>query len=673
VSVEIWGGVECTVNRVGDAFRDQLLRTGHHDRLDDLDRIAALGIRTLRYPVLWERRDWAWTDPRLERLRTLGIRPIVTLCHHGSGPPSTQLLDPAFATGLAAFAREVAERYPWIDAYTPVNEPLTTARFSGLYGHWYPHLRDERAFVRMLVNELHAVALAMREIRAVNPAAQLVQTEDFAAIQSTPALREQADHENERRWASLDLLCGTHARNAALNDYLRRGLLTPDDLAPFPCPPDLIGLNYYLTSERLLDERLTRYPPHTHGGNGRQRYADVEAVRAAAEGLVGHLGALRLTWERFKLPLAFSEVHLGCTREEQVRWLDEALHAAEQAQREGIDARAVTAWALFGACDWNSLVTRDTGHYEAGAFDVRGPAPRETVVGRFIRGERTAALDGPGWWRRESRFLFPPVETLREGDVRLKPSLIQRAAQPRRLLITGARGMLGRALVGACERRGLAYVATDRAQLDAADAGAVARVLDEVQPWAVVNAAGHQGDAAERCHRDNTIAALALAEACALRGHRLVTFSADLVFDGRSARAYLEHDVTGPVCTFGHSKRAAEEGVLLAHGEALVIRTSALFDRGSRIAGENRVVAPTFVPDLVDAALDLLLDSAHGLWHLTNRGTLSLADLAHELGTGAVHATATRRSTVLESAKGDLMPPLEHALARCVDRRAAAV
>ena len=42
----------------------------------------------------------------------------------------------------------VAERYPWVRRYTPVNEPLTTARFSALYGLWYPHVRDDAAFLR---------------------------------------------------------------------------------------------------------------------------------------------------------------------------------------------------------------------------------------------------------------------------------------------------------------------------------------------------------------------------------------------------------------------------------------------------------------------------------------------------------------------------------------------
>src|SRR5690349_10805477 len=135
--VELWAGVECTVNRVGDHFNDQLLLNGHHHRLDDLERFAWLGVRTIRYPVLWERTapkslaepDWHWTDKRLPKLQSLGINPIAGLTHHGSGPSYTNLADASFAEGLALYAGRVARRYPWLTHYIPVNEPLTTARF----------------------------------------------------------------------------------------------------------------------------------------------------------------------------------------------------------------------------------------------------------------------------------------------------------------------------------------------------------------------------------------------------------------------------------------------------------------------------------------------------------------------------------------------------------------
>ena len=118
--VELWGGVECTCRRVDDAYSDQLTRSGHRDRLTDLDRFAELGLRTLRYPVLWEhvapdsldRPDWRWPDERLARLQTLGIAPIVGLVHHGSGPRYTALNQPNFAPELARYAGMVAARYP---------------------------------------------------------------------------------------------------------------------------------------------------------------------------------------------------------------------------------------------------------------------------------------------------------------------------------------------------------------------------------------------------------------------------------------------------------------------------------------------------------------------------------------------------------------------------------
>ena len=97
---------------------------------------------------------------------------------------------------------------PWIDRYTPVNEPLTTARFSGLYGHWHPHRRSVRSFLRVLVNQCAGIRLAMAEIRKINPEACLVQIEDIGKAFATSPLRRQADYENQRRWLSLDLLSG---------------------------------------------------------------------------------------------------------------------------------------------------------------------------------------------------------------------------------------------------------------------------------------------------------------------------------------------------------------------------------------------------------------------------------------------------------------------------------
>lgn len=717
-TLELWAGVECTVNRVGDRFFDQLELNGHARRIEDLELFAGLGVSSLRYPVLWERTapdglmsaDWTWPDERLKRLRELGVRPIVGLLHHGSGPRSTSLIDPAFPEKLSAYARCVAERYPWIEHYTPVNEPLTTARFSGLYGHWYPHGSDDRTFARALLNQCRAIVLAMRAIREINPDAQLIQTEDLGKTFSTRKLAYQAEFENERRWLTFDLLTGRLQRGSLVWRYLRASGIEEAELDWFtdnPCPPDIIGVNHYLTSERFLDERLNRYPEHTHGGNGRDVYADVEAVRVCAEGTAGPRALLKEAWERYGLPLAVTEAHLGCTREEQLRWFKEVWDGAQSLRREGGDVRAVTAWSLLGAYDWNSLLTRSEGHYEPGVFDLRAAQPRPTALARLLRelsagrDPEMAVLDSPGWWRKLKRLCYPPVNRRPHGVASTLQGVSMKDKPARQLLITGATGTLGRAFAKICEVRGLSYRLLSRRELDIADAASVERALNEYEPWAVINAAGYvrvddaESDA-EKCLRENAMGARVLAKACAQSGARLVTFSSDLVFDGHKETPYLESDVCAPLNVYGRSKAEAEALVSSAHPCALIIRTSAFFGPWDEYnfvtaalralasnqkfqAADDALISPTYVPDLVHATLDLLIDEEKGLWHLANAGAITWADLARRAAEGAgldptlVEGCSTNslqlaaerpRYSALASERAELLPSLEHALAR---------
>ena len=734
--LEVWAGVECTVNRVGDQYFDQLERNGHASRLDDLDLFAQLGVRAIRYPVLWERTapngemsaDWLWASERLGRLRELGIRPIVGLVHHGSGPRHTSLIDPAFPEKLAEFARAVAERYPWVDNYTPVNEPLTTARFSGLYGHWYPHGRDDLTFARALLTECRATVLSMRAIREVNPAAQLVQTEDLGKTHSTPLLTYQAEFENERRWLSFDLLCGCLNRSTLIWNYLRDLGINEAELEWFldnPCPPDVLGINHYLTSERFLDERIERYPTVSHGGNGIHNYADVEAIRVCAEGTAGLRALMKEVWERYELPLAVTEVHLGCTREEQLRWLKEVWDGAISLRYEGVDVRAVTAWSLLGAYDWNSLVTRADGHYEPGVFDLRGPRPRPTAIARMLsdlaagRKPDHPLLDTPGWWHRPERLFYPSVSC--KSSVMTPPTLLAKGGaggldngqqtmdnpkSVRPLAIIGARGTLGRAFARLCDIRGISYQILTRQEMDITDPVSVDRVLAQLHPWAVVNAAGYvRVDDAERevdaCLRVNAEGPAILAASCARQGVPLLTFSSDLVFDGACTTPYVESNAVAPLNVYGRSKVEAEVRVLKAHPSALVIRTSAFFGPWDEynfvtialrhltagqmfVAAEDSVVSPTYVPDLVNASLDLLIDGECGLWHLANNSAIAWAELAQLAASIAgvdasrVEARPTRELglaaprpiySVLGSERGVLLPSLDNAISRYFDER----
>src|SRR5438270_914708 len=701
--LELWGGVECTVVRVGDDFRGQLHDTGHWSRMSDLDAMAELGIKAVRYPIVWEtvapevptELDFSWHDKRLNRLRELGIRVIGGLVHHGSGPRYTSLLDSDFAEKLGDYAGKVARRYPWIDTWTPVNEPLTTARFSCLYGHWYPHATDMQSMLLALGNECHATLLAMRAIKAVNPSAQLMVTEDLGKTFSTDKLAYQAEHENERRWLSLDLLAGRVRPGHRFYNWLVKSRVPETvlrDLASGEAAPDLLGINHYLTSERFLDHRIERYRHMQPGSNGIDLYADVEAVRMShLKHQVGPSKRLREAWERYQIPMVYSEVHHGCTRDEQVRWLVEVWKACESERRRGADIRAVTLWSMFGAVDWRSLLTRKEGIYDVGAFDTRSEAPRPTLVAKAAaalgRGEKFdhPLLDLPGWWRRPGRCHGRPrFETLPQDCSHARP-----------LLITGATGTLGQAFSRICAHRGLAHVLTSRKQVDITDEASIAAALELFRPWAIITAAGfvrtwEADEKIDDCLAINATGPELLGRACKAAGIPLVTFSSDLVFDGKLGRSYVEPDAPAPACAYGRSKAEAESRLLAIDANALIVRTSAffgpwdrynfLFDtieklkRGEEVVASARtIVSPTYVPDLVHATLDLLLDDESGIWHLTNQGAISWHELAREAAEAARLDKAAIRlvrpaaesecaDTSLSSSRGLLLRPLEQAL-----------
>jgi dTDP-4-dehydrorhamnose reductase len=621
------------------------------------------------------------------------------------------LLDDRFPAKLADYADGLAIRYKELEFVTPINEPLTTARFSALYGHWFPHAQAWPAFVAAMVNQCIATRESMRAMRAHIPHLKLVQTEDLGRIYSTPRLAYQARFENHRRWLTFDLLCGRvddrHPmwRHLALDNALERQLQSLHD---DPCPPDIIGINYYVTSDRFLDERIELYPDDAIGGNGRDSYADVEAVRALGEGITGHSEIIDEAWNRYRIPVAITEAHMGCTREHQLRWLLEAWDGAVKARERGCDVRAVTAWALFGSFGWDSLVTREPFKYEPGAFDVRSSSPRETALAGLIRclatngSRRHAAAESAGWWRSETRLNVPAYTTSARIPRTTQPARrcdVLQLARP--LLVTGATGTLGSAFVRLCKERGLPVVGVSRSEMDITDSASVRGVVRRVRPWGVVNAAGYvRVDDAEgdriACYRTNTVAVKILAAETAAAGIPLVVFSSDLVFDGSKGAPYVESDRVSPLGAYGASKAAAEVRALSLHPDALVIRTSAFFGPWDRwnfatvtlrnlidgvpvAAASDGIVSPTYVPDLVNTALDLLIDGEKGIWHLSNRGEISWSDFAREIASRAglqadlirpVRLSdlglAARRplNSALASERGQLLPSFSDALER---------
>jgi dTDP-4-dehydrorhamnose reductase len=683
---EIWGGFECSIVRIEASSYDQFAVSGHYERsIADIERAAGLGIKALRYPLHWERfgateglePDFSQAQPVLNRMRELGIRPIIGLLHHGSGPMHTDLLADDFAKKLGFYAGQVAAAFPWIADYTPVNEPLTTARFSGLYGFWYPHLESDWAMVRMLLNEIEGTRLAIEAVRKVNPAARLIQTEDLGHTQATPKLAYQADFENERRWLTMDLLCGRVTKSHPLYRYLiqhgaEKNLLA--SLVGRPCPPDVLGANYYITSERYLDENLDCYPLHSQGGNRKDMYADVETCRVAGVERIGLGNLLEQAWGRYGIRLAVTELHIGCEREEQVRWLWQHYQICTDLAKAGLVIEGLTVWALNGSYDWNSLMRENAGHYEPGVFDLRVPKrgngelalPHPTAMAsivQFISKGKSGLFSAsgihlqPGWWER------PSARTIgKEKELRIANKLAKRELMPagRPILITGASGTLGQAVAEACRNRGLAFVLTTRTMLDITNEISIEDAIVQFDPWAIVNTAGFVRvdeaevtgevlNAKERCMAENGFGAGLLAKITAEAEIALVSYSSDLVFDGTKGEAYEETDQPNPLNVYGHSKVFAEKLVLERHPGALLIRTSAFFSGGDthnfcfqvlealaegrsiRVLSDCYITA-TYVPDLCKGTIDLLMDSASGIVHLANPGTVSWYELALRVG-----------------------------------------
>ncbi len=715
-SLELWGGIECTINRIGNFYHDQLYYSKHYIREDDIEKIADLGIKTIRYPILWEYHkpesdqhiNWNWAESQLNFIRSKGITPIAGLVHHGSGPLYTNLLSKNFVTGLVAYAGEVANKFPWIEYYTPVNEPLTTARFSGIYGLWYPHHQNDISLAKMLLNQLKAVVLSMEAIRKINPTAKLVQTEDLGKTYSTPYLEFQANFENERRWLSFDILCGKMDSQHRMWKYFSRLGIPEKSLQFFlenPCPPDIIGLNYYITSERFIDENIKNYPLYTHGGNEIQTYADVEAIRVEHDNPHGLKVLLTEAWKRFGLPIAITEAQLNCTREEQLRWIFEIWNTCKELKKEGVNIKAVTVWSLLGAFGWNKLLTSSKMEYEPGVFDIRSGFLRPTALAALIKSLTSnqnychPVVDQKGWWHRDSRFTIKKL-----NNPSSNVSIQNDCYQP--LLIIGKTGTLGYAFAKLCNERVIPYKLLGRNDVDIRDARQIEEVILRYNPWAVINTAGFvKIDEAEveieTCFDANTKGAELLAHACKKYGIQYLTFSTDLVFDGNKESPYLENDKINPLNVYGKSKAKAEFSVLNANPEAMIVRTSSFFGPWDKynfvnhviqtlsedhvfVAADNIIISPTYVPDLVNVCLDLLLDKEKGLWHLTNNGEITWADLAIKVAKKAgfnsemilaqpnelMNWKAIRpKYSVLNSEKGVLLPGLNNALNRYfVDR-----
>ncbi len=221
----------------------------------------------------------------------------------------------------------------------------------------------------------------------------------------------------------------------------------------------------------------------------------------------------------------------------------------------------------------------------------------------------------------------------------------------RRILVTGATGMLGSDLAALLASAGYDVLARGKTELDVTHSSRVARALRELQPDVVVNCAAFtRVDDCEtdpRAFQVNAEGVAHLADACGHVGAQLAQISTDFVFDGGKGEPYREDDPVEPLSAYGRSKRAGEEEALRLPG-SLVVRASWLFGRSGwnfveailkqvesgkpRLAVvTDQVGRPTATTDLSEAILALLEAGASGVYHFANRGEVSWNDFAREI------------------------------------------
>lgn len=217
------------------------------------------------------------------------------------------------------------------------------------------------------------------------------------------------------------------------------------------------------------------------------------------------------------------------------------------------------------------------------------------------------------------------------------------------ILVTGASGQLGHALVQRLSERGAEYRAVSRPDFDFEKPETIKACFERIKPDLVINAAAYTAvDQAQTepqaAKASNHIGPLLLARLCEAENIPFIHVSTDYVFDGNKGAPYVESDATSPTGVYGTTKRDGEEAVLATNAKAIILRTSWVYSDYAKnfaktmiTAGQKmpvlRVVAdqrgtPTAACDLADAILSIT-DQIHqtgwkpdyrGIFHATGSG-----------------------------------------------------
>jgi beta-glucosidase/6-phospho-beta-glucosidase/beta-galactosidase len=352
-----------TINN-GRVRRDEMEECGHYERWqEDFDCVQQLGISFLRYgPPLhrtWlgaDKYDWSFADETYNDLKVRDIVPITDLCHFGVPDWIGNFQNPDFPQLFADYARAFAQRFPWVQIYTPVNEMYICAVFSALYGWWNEQESSDRAFVTALKHIVKANVLAMQNILDIRPHALFVQSESSEYFHAeNPSAIKPAEIMNARRFLSLDLNYGRRIESE-MYEYLMDNGMTRDEYHFFlgnrvkqHC---IMGNDYYVTNEHRVCPDGSTYP---------------------AGEVFGYDGITWQYYDRYRLPVMHTETNLvqGPKGDEAVYWLWKEWANVLHLRNQGMPIVGFTWYSLNDQIDWDSALREKNGNVNAlGLFDL---------------------------------------------------------------------------------------------------------------------------------------------------------------------------------------------------------------------------------------------------------------------------------------------------------------
>ena len=352
-----------TINN-GRTRVDQMEACGHYERWrEDFDCVEDIGITYLRYgPPIHRtflapgRYDWEFADITFAELKRRDITPIVDLCHFGVPDWIGNFQNPDFPQLFAGYAAAFAERFPWVQLYTPVNEMFICATFSAKYGWWNEQMHTDRSFVTALKHIVKANVLAMMEILKRRPDAIFIQSESSEYFHAdSPKAIGPAEIMNSKRFLSLDLNYGRRV-DSEMYEYLMDNGMTKDEYHFFlgnhlkqHC---ILGNDYYWTNEHRV---------HANG------------LTEASGEVFGYSEITRQYYNRYRLPVMHTETNLreGPNGNEAVQWLWKEWANVLRLRNVGIPTVGFTWYSLTDQIDWDTALREQNGNVNAlGLFDL---------------------------------------------------------------------------------------------------------------------------------------------------------------------------------------------------------------------------------------------------------------------------------------------------------------